>query len=59
MAFKEYPTADNRRCYDCAVLPGSDHLHRCNSPAARRARQEWLREEAKEFGLPDPGDYLV
>ena len=57
MAFKDYPTADNSRCYDCFVLAGQDHLNRCNSPAAQRARQEWLRENAKKVGLPDLSDY--
>ena len=47
------------RCYDCSVLPGRDHLNRCNSPAARRQRQEWLREDARERGERDPGDYPV
>ena len=56
---KDYPTADLRRCWDCSVLPGRDHLNRCNSVEARRQRQEWLREEARENGLPDPGDYPV
>ena len=36
---KEYPTADLRRCYDCAVLPGRDHLARCKSPTAKRQRR--------------------
>ena len=45
---REYPTADTSRCQDCGVLPGRDHLKGCNSPAARRQRQEWLREEAGE-----------
>ena len=47
---REYPTADMGRCQDCGVLPGRDHLKGCNSPAARRQRQEWLREEARERG---------
>ena len=55
---KDLPTADHTRCYDCSVLPGRDHLDRCNSPAARRQRQEWLKDSAKEQEEnPDRLDY--
>lgn len=44
---RNYPTADLRRCQECGVLPGRDHLARCQSPEARRIRREWEREEER------------
>ena len=46
MTTPDLPTADPNRCHDCGILPGRDHLDRCQSPAARRIRRLWDREEA-------------
>ena len=55
---REYPTADPNRCQDCGVLPGRDHHHDCVSPAARRQRQEAIRDEVRqEGGNPADWDY--
>ena len=57
---REYPTADQSRCQDCGVLPGRRHLNRCNTPAARRQRQEDIRDEVRrEGGTPQDWDYPV
>lgn len=39
-----YPKADSRRSDDCGVLPGRDHLSRCQSYEARRIRRRQARD---------------
>ena len=57
--FKHYPTADLRRCHDCGVLPGRDHLNRCSSAAARWQRQEWIKLPRVDAHLSDRHDLVL
>ena len=57
---REYPTADEQRCQDCRVLPGRSHHDYCKTPAAKRQRQEQIKDEIRqEGGNPSGWDHPI